>query len=337
MPRTTGTTWAIRALAAPAAVVLMLGLAGCGHDTVSQAHVEPQGPNTLPGSPTPTGDFLSTSVTHGGAPKTLVSGTRISLGFTDGQLRADAGCNTMSGPVRFDGGLLIVDQLAQTDMGCPDGRNTQDQFVATFLTAHPAYSYDGTNLTLSNADTQIAFGPKQTVQPDLPLEGIHWDVTHITQGPPPGAAADPNAAVSAGVAPSGAFLKFADGKLTGSDGCNSLFGDAAISGDHLTFGPIGTTKKACPGMTGMDQLRAVLTGTVGWKIDDHVLTLTNARGAGLQLQAPPDAVPSPNVVNPPCCKPLVSPGAPTPQYANDLPLNVPTAPAPPDSGPIGGY
>lgn len=310
-----GRSWALLAL-----LLVTGGVSGCGHDTVTQAAGEPQGPTSAPPGSTPAGDWLSTSVTAGGTPKTLVAGTRISLGFADGALRADAGCNTMSGPVRFEGGVLIVDSLAQTDMGCPDGRNEQDQFVSSFLTARPAYRYDGRQLELSTRDTAIVFGPKAQVRPDAPLEGTRWDVTHVTRGPSPSASPDPNASVSASSAPSGAYLQFADGKLSGSDGCNSLFGDAAVARDSITFGPIGTTKRACPGMTGMDDVGAVLTGTVGWRIQNDVLTLTNADGSGLQLQAPPDGA----VVTPPCCKPLVT-GTPTPAHANDLPATVNTA------------
>jgi len=303
-----GRGWALAAL-----VLVTATLSGCGHETVAQSVGEP-------GRPAPTGEWLSTSVTAGGKPKTLVSGTRISLAFADGQIRADGGCNTMSGPVRFDGGVLIVDQLAQTDMGCLDGRNEQDQFVAGLLAARPVYSYDGSRLELRTADTDVVFGPKAQVRPAAPLEGTRWAVTHLTQGPPPTASADPNSAVSARPAPSDAYLQFAEGKLTGSDGCNSLFGDVTITGSQITFGPIATTKKACPGISGTDKLRAVLTGAVGWHIDDNVLTLTNADGSGLQLQAPADT----SVVTPPCCKPLVT-GSPTPQSASEPPLNANTA------------
>jgi heat shock protein HslJ len=307
--------WALAVL-----VLVTAGLSGCGHDTVAHAVGEPS-------RPTPTGEWLSTSVTAGGKPKTLVTGTRISLGFADGQIRAGGGCNAMGGPVRFDGGVLIVDQLTQTDMGCLDGRNEQDQFVAALLTARPVYRYDGARLELSTADTDVVFGPKAQVQPAAPLEGTRWAVTHLTRGPSPTASADPASSVSARPAPADAYLQFADGKLTGSDGCNSLFGDATITGSQITFGPIGTTKKACPAMSGTDELRAVLTGAVGWHIDDDVLTLINADGAGLQLQAPADTP----VVTPPCCKSAVT-GSPT-APASEPPLTENTA-APAD-GPTG--
>lgn len=305
-----GVTWArlaARWAAIPALVLMAGGLAGCGHDTVSQVGVSPQGPSTLPDSPTPAGDFLSTSVTHGGTPKALVAGTRLAVGFADGRIRASGGCNTMSGPVRFGGGLLIVGELAQTDMGClATGLAEQDEFLAGVLSARPAYSYDGTELTLSTADTSIAFAPEKRVQPDLALTGTRWDVTHVTSGPPAGNN-DPSAAVGASVAPPNAYLTFVDGQVRGEDGCNGFSGPATIGKDTITFGIVVSTGRGCPGGYRAD-LVPVLKGTVTWRIDHTVLTLTSPSGAGLQLSAHEDSTPTGGpVLTPPCCKPLVSP------------------------------
>ena len=270
--------------AAAAAALLMVGLAGCGADAAEQA--DDAGGKGAGVSRTPTGTFVSTEVTEDGKPKKLVRGTLISLRFSDGQINANAGCNSMSGPARFEGGTLIVSDLAMTEMGCPgDGRHEQDQFVAEFLTAKPAYTFDGTTLKLNTARVGMVLGPREQVQPDLPLEGTRWNVTHTTQGPAVDAPADPNAAVSAGMAPPKAYLKFGDGKVSGSDGCNRISGPADISGDVITFGPIVSTKMACPGVEGTEAVHAALTGDVIWRIDHNVLTLTSASGAGLQLQA----------------------------------------------------
>jgi len=49
----------------------------------------------------------------------------------------------------------------------------------------------------------------------------------------------------------------AGGKVTGSGGCNRLFGTATVAGETLTFGGIGTTRMACvPAL--MDQERKFL-------------------------------------------------------------------------------
>ena len=333
--------WAVAAVA-----LLMVGLAGCGDDAAEQAGDPAAGGNGAGTGRTPTGEFLSTEVTEDGKAKKLVKGTLISLRFSDGEVRASAGCNTMSGPARFSDGTLIVSELAMTEMGCPgEGRHEQDQFVADFLTAAPAYTYDGTTLKLNTARVGMVLGPREQVQPDLPLEGTRWNVTHTTQGPAADAADDPNAAVSAGMAPSKAYLEFADGKVTGSDGCNRISGSAEISGDVITFGPIASTKMACPGVQGTEAVHEALTGEVTWRIDYNVLTLTSASGAGLQLQADEKSIgnndkQAPDAgATPPCCK-TTPEASGEPAIAEDLPLNTTdTATPASDSGPAGepGY
>jgi heat shock protein HslJ len=317
------------------AAVLVVGLAGCGSDSAEQAGDPASGGNGAGIGRTPTGTFLSTEVTENGKPRELVTGTLISLRFEDGQVSANAGCNTMTGPARFADGTLVVSDLAMTEMGCPGtGRHEQDQFVADFLTGAPAYSFDGTTLKLNTATVGMVLGPREQVQPDLPLEGTRWDVTHTTQGPAADAADDPNAAVSAGMAPPKAYLEFADGRVTGSDGCNRISGTAVIADDTITFGPLAATKMACPGVEGTDAVHEALTGEVQWRIDYDILTLTSASGAGLQLQAKQKdgggaSGPAPDATaTPPCCKPAPE-GSATPAVAEDLPLNVPESAAPP--------
>lgn len=322
MRRRTGTTWAFRAgMRGLVPAVLLLGLTACGGgDQADQVAGEPPGgagttPAIAIGEPAPgnpAGEYLSTAVTEGGKPKQLVAGTHISLFFAPGAIRASAGCNTMSGDARFENGRLLVGDLAQTEMGCPgDGRYEQDTWVSKFLAAGPAYTYDGTTLDLRTGTAEVVLQPKTQVVPDLPLQGTRWDVTHVTAGPPAGDT-DPNSSVSAGMARSKAYLQFEDGKLSGSDGCNQLTGPATVRGDTITFGEIASTKMACPGVDTRG-VRAVLQGTVTWKINTAVLTLTHPSGAGLQLQAhqnasdlPATAAPGdPGAVTPPCCKPLV--------------------------------
>jgi hypothetical protein len=100
--------------------------------------------------------------------------------------------------------------------------------------------------------------------------------------------------------------------VTGSDGCNRISGSAGISGDVITFGPIASTKMACPGVEGTGAVHEALTGEVHWRIDDNVLTLTSASGAGLQLRADETTVPAQATaepspaVTPPCCKPAAT-------------------------------
>lgn len=76
-------------------------------------------------------------------------------------------------------------------------------------------------------------------------------------------------------------LTFAEGgRVAGSTGCNRYTGQATIDGAALTFGPIATTRMACPPPR-MDEERrfsAALQATAGWRIEDGELVLVDAAG-----------------------------------------------------------
>ena len=77
-------------------VLFALVLAGCnaaGSDPTSSAD-----PMSVDGR-----TFLSTDVTQDGEERPLVDGTQIRLAFSDGQLSASAGCNTIGGTYSIDG------------------------------------------------------------------------------------------------------------------------------------------------------------------------------------------------------------------------------------------
>jgi putative lipoprotein len=75
----------------------------------------------------------------------------------------------------------------------------------------------------------------------------------------------------------------ADGRVTGSGGCNRLMGRADIDGAAIAFGATATTRMACAPNV-MDQERrllAALAATRSYRIVDAVLTLHDASGAEL--------------------------------------------------------
>ena len=57
--------------------------------------------------------------------------------------------------------------------------------------------------------------------------------------------------------------------MTGSGGCNRLFGAATVAGDSLTFGDIGTTRMACaPAVMEQEQkFLAALAATRSFRFD----------------------------------------------------------------------
>lgn len=80
-------------------------------------------------------------------------------------------------------------------------------------------------------------------------------------------------------------------RVTGSGGCNRVFGSYAMSGDSLSFTGVASTKMACA--TGMDIETAflpALSRVIRWRIVDRHLELTDAAGtlvARFQARATP--------------------------------------------------
>lgn len=86
----------------------------------------------------------------------LVEGSTLRLTFDEGNLAAQAGCNTIFGAAAWDDGTLrFTGEPARTSMGCVDGLAEQDDWLAAFLTAGPSVELDGTTLTLDDGTATI--------------------------------------------------------------------------------------------------------------------------------------------------------------------------------------
>lgn len=221
-------------------------------------------------------EFLSNGITDGGAAFQLVPGTRVRIGFTPTRMTASAGCNTFGATYRIDGGRLVIDGGAMTEMGCDNGRNQQDQWLFTFLGSKPAATLAGTDLTLDNGRTIMRLVDRTIAEPDLNIVGPTWTVTSTIDG-------DAVASVPAGVT---ATLKFGDdGSVEVNAGCNRGRGSWTAQGAGITFHEVALTKMACEGPAGAMEtavLAVINAGSVQATIRANVLTL-QAGGRGLQL------------------------------------------------------
>jgi heat shock protein HslJ len=248
-------------LAAGLALILLASLAAC------QAAAS----LTLTGR-----EFLSNGITDGGAAFQLVPGTRVRLSFTDTSLTASGGCNTFGGTYRIEGGRLLIDGGAMTEMGCDDARDKQDQWLFAFLGSKPATTLAGTDLTLDNGRTIMRLVDRTIAEPDLNIVGPTWTVTSIIEG-------DAVSSVPAGAT---ATLVFAnDGSVQVNAGCNRGRGSWAAQGTGITFREVVLTKMACDGQGGALEtavLAVINAGSVQAAIRVNVLTL-QAGGRGLQL------------------------------------------------------
>lgn len=71
------------------------------------------------------------------------------LAFAGDRISASAGCNTMGGTWRYEGGRLIAGQLAMTEMYCTESRlMEQEQQLATLLAGAPQIRIDGDSAEL---------------------------------------------------------------------------------------------------------------------------------------------------------------------------------------------
>jgi heat shock protein HslJ len=73
-----------------------------------------------------------------------------------------------------------------------------------------------------------------------------------------------------------------DGRITGYGGCNRFFGGYTISGDQISIGPLGSTRKGCPGITQIEtSFFSTLQAAKSFTQDDTTLTLFDAAGGKL--------------------------------------------------------
>ena len=181
-------------------------------------------------------EWLSTAVTDDGADRPLVDGTRIRLGFTDGQLAASAGCNTIGGDYRIDAGRLAFEGGSMTEMGCDEDRHAQDDWLLGLLASQPAIVRDGDKLTLTSGAVVVALQDREVAEPDLPLVGTTWTVDTILSGA--AASSVPDDLV--------ATLVFnQDGTVDFAAGCSPGSGTYEVSDGSLRLRDIVTEQTAC--------------------------------------------------------------------------------------------
>lgn len=247
------------------------GAGGAASPTPSQP---PGSPDDEPGGQGIEGRTFLATASDGPA---LVAGSAVRLSFQGGQIGASGGCNSMSGPYAIDGDLLVVRQLATTEMACEQLLMDQDRWLADLLDG-ATIALAGDTLALTNDGVKLTLLDREVADPDRPLIGTRWLLDSLVS----------SGAVSSLPAGVVAALTFADGRVDVEAGCNRGGGAVTIADTTLTFGPIGLTKMACAGgaMEVERAVTAVLSGQVRYAIEAGTLTL-EAGAAGLTLRAAP--------------------------------------------------
>jgi heat shock protein HslJ len=102
-------------------------------------------------------------------------------------------------------------------------------------------------------------------------EGASWRLVEVAGRP---------ASLPAGQKQPFLMLDADQKKATGFGGCNSFFGGYTLSGPALAFGPLGSTRMACPDQeSGLESaFLDALARTREWKIEDSALLLLSSDG-----------------------------------------------------------
>lgn len=259
-----------RMRAAPVAAVLTLLLAACGSDgsgEVTAADPEP----SLSGT-----SWVSTDVEG----HELLSGTAISLSFSDGQIRASAGCNTFNGDYDLDGDrLLVPGGMAGTEMGCdPPERHDQDDWLVDLLVDGSAVEIGDRSLVLVGGDVEIRFVDESVVDPDRDLTGVTWRLETLIDRDTASTVPEGVEVPTLQVAEDGSAELFA--------GCNNATGTVTADGDTLELALV-VTDMACPGEAGdvEEHVLEVLGGAAAsFSIEGSTLTVS-AGERGLEMRA----------------------------------------------------
>ena len=91
------------------------------------------------------------------------------------------------------------------------------------------------------------------------------------------------------IQPSGSgvpHIRFETDRVSGNDGCNNFFGGYARDGNKLTFGLLGSTRMACPGIDGFDTaFQKMLSLTSSYRITGDRLALHGSDGQVASFRA----------------------------------------------------
>jgi heat shock protein HslJ len=194
-----------------------------------------------------------------------LEGARPTIRFRDGQIiTGSGGCNTFTAGYTYDDGRLTVSHPATTSKSCAEPAMDQEGAYLAALHHVARFTLSENTLTLDDTRGTTLFTFEH--EPPPVIVGTDWRLTAYNDGKGGFVPALRHVTVTATFG--------ADGKLTGSGGCNEYRGKYTQTGENLLIGTlILMTRKACPADT-RDQERAYLAG---------LRSATRAESAGGQL------------------------------------------------------
>ena len=169
---------------------------------------------------------------------------------------------------RVEDGVMKVDEIVRTDMGCEEALMTQDQWLADFVSASPSLLLDGDTLTLTGSDATLIFLNADVVVPDQELVGSLWTIDTYLEG---------QAATNFNLAQPATLLFKQDGTLNAFTGCNDGGGNYKYTDTEVTFSDVYYTRMACadPDVSRAEDFMFAVVGegTSSYRIDGKRLTI----------------------------------------------------------------
>ncbi|HET7425493.1 MAG TPA: META domain-containing protein [Gemmatimonadales bacterium] len=171
--------------------------------------------------------------------------------------------------MRTAAGIAALSLVAVLLAACPRPRSGAPADSTTAASARD---------TMSPAPpvTATDTAPPAPPAPAAPLEGTEWRLAEIGGQPQP--------AESATIRTPGFTLTASGRKVHGSAGCNRMTGTYELDGANLKFGPLATTRMACPGMATESAFLKALEATTRYEIAGTRLTLFGADTAVARLE-----------------------------------------------------
>jgi len=168
--------------------------------------------------------------------RALLSDHGITLRFEDGRAAGSDGCNRYGSPYTHSGSTLSFgDKGVATQMACPPEVMQQAEAFRTSLAGTRNFRIAGDGrLQLQSPDGTVlaSFVP----QPEA-LAGTSWRVTGYNNG---------RQAVVGVLTGTDLTMEFAaDGRVSGSAGCNRFTSGFTAGGTALRIGPAATTRRMC--------------------------------------------------------------------------------------------
>ena len=209
-----------------------------------------------------------------------IPGTETTAQFANGTVSGSAGCNRYNAPYTVDGNKIQIGLGMSTMMACPPPIMDQEAAYLANLQAAASYKIAGDQLTLANAKGSTVLTFKAEIP--ISLTDGTWVLTSHNNGK--------GGVVSGAVDAEVTAVFGADGRLSGSAGCNTYSAPYTVDGNKIKIGLAISTMMMCaqPVMEQEQQYLAAIQQAATYNIQGTRLELRSADGA-LQASYTPSA------------------------------------------------